>query len=195
MNITRRQFFRITTAGLGGSTIAMMGFSPNAALAEVRTFKLTRATETRNTCPYCSVSCGVLIYSNGDKSKNARAEIIHIEGDPDNPVNRGTLCPKSTGLRDMVQSTNRLKWPEVREPGASEWKKISWNEAFERIAKHMKTDRDANFVAQNKDGLTVNRWPTTAFLASSAAPNEAGYLTVKTIRAMGMTSIDTQARI
>lgn len=195
MNVTRRQFFRITTAGLGGSTIAMMGFSPNAALAEVRTFKLTRATETRNTCPYCSVSCGVLIYSNGDKSKNARAEIIHIEGDPDNPVNRGTLCPKGAGLRDMVQSTNRLKWPEVREPGASEWKKISWNEAFERIAKHMKTDRDANFVAQNKDGLTVNRWPTTAFLASSAAPNEAGYLTVKTIRALGMTSIDTQARI
>ncbi len=195
MNVTRRQFFRITTAGLGGSTIAMMGFSPNAALAEVRTFKLTRATETRNTCPYCSVSCGVLIYSNGDKSKNARAEIIHIEGDPDNPVNRGTLCPKGAGLRDMVQSTNRLKWPEVREPGSSEWKKISWNEAFERIAKHMKADRDANFVAQNKDGLTVNRWPTTAFLASSAAPNEAGYLTVKTIRALGMTSIDTQARI
>ena len=195
MNVTRRQFFRITTAGLGGSTIAMMGFSPNAALAEVRTFKLTRATETRNTCPYCSVSCGVLIYSNGDKSKNARAEIIHIEGDPDNPVNRGTLCPKGAGLRDMVQSTNRLKWPEVREPGSSEWKKISWSEAFERIAKHMKADRDANFVAQNKDGLTVNRWPTTAFLASSAAPNEAGYLTVKTIRALGMTSIDTQARI
>ena len=195
MNVTRRQFFRITTAGLGGSTIAMMGFSPNAALAEVRTFKLTRATETRNTCPYCSVSCGVLIYSNGDKSKNARAEIIHIEGDPDNPVNRGTLCPKGAGLRDMVQSTNRLKWPEVREPGASEWKKISWNEAFERIAKHMKADRDANFVAQNKDGLTVNRWTSTAFLASSAAPNETGYLTVKTIRALGMTSIDTQARI
>ncbi len=195
MNVTRRQFFRISTAGLGGSTIAMMGSSPNAALAEVRTFKLTRATETRNTCPYCSVSCGVLIYSNGDKSKNARAEIIHIEGDPDNPVNRGTLCPKGAGLRDMVQSANRLKWPEVREPGSSEWKKISWNEAFERIAKHMKADRDANFVAQNKDGLTVNRWPTTAFLASSAAPNEAGYLTVKTIRALGMTSIDTQARI
>ena len=195
MNVTRRQFFRITTAGLGGSSIAMMGFSPTAALAEVRTFKLARATETRNTCQYCSVSCGVLIYSNGDKSKNARSEIIHIEGDPDNPVNRGTLCPKGAGLRDMVQSANRLKWPEVREPGSNEWKKISWNDAFERIAKHMKADRDANFVAQNKEGLTVNRWPTTAFLASSAAPNEAGYLTVKTIRALGMTSIDTQARI
>ncbi len=195
MNVTRRQFFRVCTAGLGGSSIAMMGFSPTAALAEARTFKLTRATETRNTCPYCSVSCGVLIYSTGDKSKNTRAEIIHIEGDPDNPVNRGTLCPKGAGLRDMVQSANRLKWPEVREPGSSEWKKISWEEAFERVAKHMKADRDANFVARNADGLTVNRWPTTAFLASSAAPNETGYLTVKTIRALGMTSIDTQARI
>ena len=195
MNVTRRQFFKVCTAGVGGSSIALMGFSPTAALAEVRSFKLARATETRNTCPYCSVSCGVLIYSSGDKSKNAHAEIIHIEGDPDNPVNRGTLCPKGAGLRDMIQSENRLKWPEVREPGSNEWKRISWNDAIERIAKHMKADRDANFVAQNKEGVTVNRWPTTGFLASSAASNEAGYLTVKTVRALGITALDTQARI
>jgi formate dehydrogenase major subunit len=173
----------------------MMGFSPTAALAEVRTFKLARATETRNICPYCSVSCGVLIYSTGDRSKNSHSEIIHIEGDPDNPVNRGTLCPKGAGLRDMVQSQNRLKWPEVREAGAIEWKRISWNEAIDRIATHMKVDRDANFLAQNKDGVIVNRWPTTAFLASSAASNETGYLTVKTLRALGITALDTQARI
>ena len=195
MNVTRRQFFKVCTAGVGGSSIALMGFSPTAALAEVRSFKLARATETRNTCPYCSVSCGVLIYSSGDKSKNVKAEIIHIEGDPDNPVNRGTLCPKGAGLRDMIQSENRLKWPEVREPGSNEWKRISWNDAVERIAKHMKADRDANFVAQNKEGVTVNRWPTTGFLASSAASNEAGYLTVKTVRALGITALDTQARI
>ena len=195
MNVTRRQFFKVCTAGVGGSSIVLMGFSPTAALAEVRSFKLARATETRNTCPYCSVACGVLIYTSGDKSKNAHAEIIHIEGDPDNPVNRGTLCPKGAGLRDMIQSENRLKWPEVREPGASEWKRISWNDAIERIAKHMKADRDANFVAQNKEGVTVNRWPTTGFLASSAASNEAGYLTVKTVRALGITALDTQARI
>ncbi|MBS1190581.1 MAG: sulfate transporter substrate-binding protein [Rhodocyclaceae bacterium] len=195
MNVTRRQFFRVCAAGLGGSSIAMMGFSPTAALAEVRTFKLARATETRNTCPYCSVSCGLLIYSTGDKSKNSQAEIIHIEGDPDNPVNRGSLCPKGAGLRDMVQSPNRLKWPEVREAGSTEWKKISWNEAIDRITKHMKADRDANFMTQNKDGVTVNRWPTTGFLASSAACNEAGYLSVKVLRSLGMTTLDTQARI
>ena len=195
MKMNRRQFFRICSAGLGGSSIALMGFAPGVALAEVRTFKLARATETRNTCPYCSVSCGVLIYSTGDRSKNAQSEIIHIEGDPDNPVNRGTLCPKGAGLRDMIQSENRLKWPEVREAGSKEWKQISWDEAFERITKHMKADRDANFVANNKDGVVVNRWSSTAFLASSAAPNEAGYLTVKTVRALGITSLDTQARI
>lgn len=195
MQVNRRQFFKICSAGLGGSSIAVMGFSPTAALAEVRTFKLARATETRNICPYCSVSCGVLIYSTGDKSKNSQGKIIHIEGDPDNPVNRGTLCPKGAGLRDMVQSENRLKWPEVREAGSKEWKKISWNEAIERIAKHMKADRDKSFMEKNANGVTVNRWPTFGFLASSAASNEAGYLTVKTLRALGVTALDTQARI
>lgn len=195
MHMHRRQFFKIGSASLVGSSIAVLGFSPTAALANVRTFKLARATETRNVCPYCSVSCGVLIYSTGDKSKNSQSRIIHIEGDPDNPVNRGTLCPKGAGLRDMVQSENRLKWPQVREAGSNEWKRISWNEAIERIATHMKADRDNNFVAQNKDGVTVNRWPTFGALASSAASNESGYLTVKMLRTLGVTQLDTQARI
>lgn len=195
MKVNRRQFFRICAAGMGGSSVTMMGFSPTPALAEVRSFKLARATETRNMCPYCSVSCGVLIYSTGDKSKNAKADIIHIEGDPDNPVNRGSLCPKGAGLLDMVKSPNRLKFPEVREAGSNEWKRISWDEAINRIAKHMKADRDANFMGQNKDGVTVNRWPTMGFLASSAASNEAGYLSVKVLRSLGVTALDTQARI
>jgi len=195
MQVNRRQFFKICSAGLGGSSIAVLGFSPGQALAEVRDFKLARATETRNMCPYCSVSCGVLIYSMGDKAKNVKGRIFHIEGDPDNPVNRGTLCPKGAGLRDMVQSVNRLKHPEVREAGTNEWKQISWDEAITRITKHMKTDRDANFIEKNAEGTTVNRWNTFGFLASSAAANEPGYLTVKTLRALGAVAIDTQARI
>ena len=195
MQLSRRQFFKICGAGMSGSSIALMGFSPAPALAEVRSFKLARATETRNMCPYCSVSCGLLIYTTGDKSKNAKSDVIHIEGDPDNPINRGSLCPKGAGVMDMVKSPNRLKHPEVREAGSSDWKRISWDEAFDRIAKHMKADRDANFVEQNKDGLTVNRWNTFGFLASSAASNEAGYLTHKVLRGLGAVAIDTQARI
>lgn len=193
--MNRRQFFRICAAGVGSSSIAAMGVSPGTALAEVRAFKLSRTTETRSTCPYCSVSCGVIMYSLGDKAKNVKTRIIHIEGDPDNPVNRGTLCPKGAGLLDMVHSPNRLKKPEVREAGSSEWKQISWDEAFTRVAKHMKADRDANFIETNDKGVTVNRWNTTGLLVSSASSNESGYLLVKAARGMGMVALDTQARI
>ena len=98
VKLSRRQFFKICATGIGGSSLATLGFSPGVALAEVREFKLLRTTETRNTCPYCSVGCGIIMYSLGDKAKNARAELIHIEGDADHPVNRGTLCPKGAGL-------------------------------------------------------------------------------------------------
>ena len=195
MQIDRRQFFKICSTGLGGSSIALMGFSPSQALAEVRAFKLARATETRNTCPYCSVSCGVLIYSEGDRAKNAKSEIIHIEGDPDHPVNRGTLCPKGAALLDFVKSPSRLKFPEVREAGGTEWKRISWDDAFNRIAKLMKADRDANFIAANADGTTVNRWLSTGFLAASASSNESGYITHKVVRSLGILSFDNQARV
>ena len=195
MQVSRRQFFKICTAGVASSSLAMMGYAPGPAWAELREFKLSRATETRNTCPYCSVGCGILMYSLGDTSKNAKSEIIHIEGDPDHPVNRGTLCPKGAGLLDFVHSPNRLKYPEVREAGSAEWKRISWDDALTRIARHMKADRDKNFVARTDDGLTVNRWLTTGFLAASAASNEAGYLTHKVVRNLGILAVDNQARV
>jgi formate dehydrogenase major subunit len=193
--MNRRQFFRICAAGMGSSSVVGLGMSPGAALAEVRAFKLSRTTETRSTCPYCSVSCGLIMYSLGDNAKNVKSRIIHIEGDPDHPVSRGTLCPKGAGLLDMVHSLNRLKQPEVREAGAKEWKTISWDDAITRIAKHMKADRDANFVEKNDKGVTVNRWNTVGLLISSAASNESGYLSVKAARGLGMVALDTQARI
>src|SRR2546426_8392886 len=103
LSVTRRQFLQfsaVSAAGLSASSLGVLGFSSTQVLAEVREYKLARTTETRNTCPYCSVGCGLLMYSLGDKAKNAPAEIIHIEGDPDHPVNRGTLCPKGAGLLD-----------------------------------------------------------------------------------------------
>ncbi len=198
MDMDRRQFFRVSGSGLAASSLVALGFSPTAALAETRAFKLARTTETRSICPYCSVSCGVVIYTLGDKAKNVKSSIIHIEGDPDNPVNRGTLCPKGAGVMDMIQSPDRVKFPQVREAGSKEWKRISWDEALTRVAKHMKADRDANLIQTvEKDGksITVNRWNTTGFLISSASSNESGYLSVKIARGLGLVTLDTQARI
>ena len=195
MDMNRRQFFRVSGAGLAASSLVALGFSPTAALAETRHYKLSRATETRNNCTYCSVGCGLLMYSLGDGAKNALGDVIHIEGDPDHPVSRGSLCPKGAGLLDFVHSPARLKYPEVREPGSKSWKRISWDEALTRIAKHMKADRDANFQTTNAAGTTVNRWTTTGFLICSSSSNESSYLTIKVARGLGMVGIDTQARV
>jgi formate dehydrogenase major subunit len=195
MDMNRRQFFKACAAGLGGSSLALLGFSPQPVLAETRNFKLARTTETRNTCPYCAVGCGIIMYSLGDKAKNAKSEIIYIEGDPDHPVSRGTLCPKGAGLLDFVHSESRLKYPEYRAPGSNEWKRISWDDALSRIAKLMKEDRDKNFIAKNADGLTVNRWLSTGMLAASASTNESGYITHKAVRSLGMLVFDNQARV
>jgi formate dehydrogenase major subunit len=197
IEVSRRHFLQLAGAGVGGSAIAALGFgdAEAAVAAHVRPFKLASATETRNTCPYCSVACGIIMYSRGDLKKGEKAEIFHIEGDSDHPVNRGTLCPKGAALLDFVKAETRTKVPRVREPGSWEWKNISWDEALNRIVRHLKTDRDANFVATNRDGVTVNRWITTGFLAASATTNETAFLTYKAVRSAGMLVFDNQARV
>lgn len=197
MQLSRRHFLKITGASLAGSAFGVLGLGAAglAVAAAVREFKLTHARETRNTCTYCSVACGILIYSMGDRAKNARSNIIHIEGDPDHPVNRGTLCPKGSALLDVVHAPTRLTTPKYRAPGSSSFKEVSWDFALDRIARLMKDDRDKNFIAKNSKGITVNRWTTTGMLAASASSSETAYLTWKVARSLGMVVLDNQARV
>lgn len=195
MQVSRRKFFKICAGGMAGTSAAMLGFAPTEALAAPRNYKLLRAKETRNTCTYCAVGCGMLLYSLGDGSKNSKGKLFHIEGDPDHPVSRGALCPKGASALDYVNSDRRVKYPEVREAGSKEWKRISWHEAIERIARHIKDDRDANFVEKNDAGEPVNRWMTAGFLAGSACSNETGILTQKFVRSLGIIFTDNQASI
>ncbi len=192
--MNRRQFFRLCAAGAATSAISALGLMSEKAYAAVREFKLISAKETRNNCCYCSVGCGLLMYSKGSNGKNAEQSIFHIEGDADHPVNRGALCPKGAGLVDYVNSPNRLKYPEYRAPGSNEWTRISWSEAYQRIARLMKDDRDAKLIEKNSAGTTVNRWLSTGMMTSSAMPNEGGYITQKFARALGLVAIDTIAR-
>jgi len=197
MDLNRRGFIKLTAASLAASGLGALGFGAagDALAADVRPYKLTSTTETRNTCTYCSVACGILIYSLGDRAKNATSAIIHIEGDPDHPVNRGTLCPKGAALLYIVHAPTRLKVPQYRAPGSSEFKQVSWDFALDRIATLMKQDRDANFIARNAAGTTVNRWTTTGMLAASASSSETAYLTWKVARSFGMLVFDNQARV
>ena len=197
MELSRRQFLKGASAGVAGTTLGAFGFGEvEMAYAEaIRPFKLAGSTETRNTCPYCSVACGVIMYSKGDVTKGEKAEITHIEGDVDHPTNRGTLCPKGAALLDFVRSETRLTKPKIRQPGADKFEDVTWEAALDRVARLMKDDRDKNFVAQNADGVTVNRWTTTGFLAASATTNESAFLTYKAVRSAGMLVFDNQARV
>ena len=106
MNPTRRQF--LTSATIGGAAASVLGFDLTPAYAEVRELKIARTTETRSTCPYCSVSCGVILHTLGDKSRNVKPRIVHVEGDPDHPINQGTLCPKGITLKQNIVNDRRL---------------------------------------------------------------------------------------
>ena len=196
MDMNRRQFFKVCGVGLGASSMAALGMALPTAYAEsIRHFKLTNTRETRNTCPLLLRRLRADPLQPGQRRQERRTEHHPHRRRPDHPVNRGTLCSKGAGLLDFVHSPNRLTHPEVREAGSNEWKRIEWSEALDRIARLMKDDRDANFIERNDKGQTVNRWLSTGFLAASASSNEAGYITHKVVRSLGMLGFDNQARL
>jgi formate dehydrogenase major subunit len=197
MELSRRQFLVGAGAGIAGTSLGALGFGDveTAYAAVIRPFKLAGTTETRNTCTYCSVACGIIMYSKGNLAKGEKAEIVHIEGDADHPTNRGTLCPKGAALLDFVHAETRLKYPMIRKPGSDKFERVSWDEALDRVARLMKDDRDKNFVAKNNDGVTVNRWLSTGFLAASATTNETAFCTYKVVRSAGILAFDNQARV
>jgi formate dehydrogenase major subunit len=94
-----------------------------------------------------------------------------------------------------VKAETRLKYPMIRKPGSNKFERVSWDVALDRVARLMKEDRDANFIAKNNDGVTVNRWVSTGFLAASATTNETAWATYKVVRSAGMLVFDNQARV
>ena len=192
MNPTRRAFFKI---GAGGVISSILGFDLKPAYAQSAGLKISRTTETRSTCPYCSVSCGVIIHTLGDKSKNVKPAVVHVEGDPDHPISRGSLCPKGATLRDDITHKNRLVSPKVRRPGSDHWEDISWDDAIAQIARHVKDTRDRTFVATNAKGQVVNRTPGIAMIGGCTDTNEFNFLQWKVVTALGVPYRDTQARV
>src|SRR5713101_6785431 len=193
MEISRRGF--IQSAVAGGAALSAFGFDVTPVYAQAKTLKISRTTETRSTCPYCSVSCGVIIHTLGDKAKNAVPQVVHVEGDPDHPINRGTLCPKGASLQQDMLNDRRLLKPEVRRPGSDHWDDISWEDAYNEIAQRVKKTRDATFVEKDKNGATVNRCEGIGWTGGCTDTNELNFLAVKAMRSMGVCYFETQARV
>jgi len=193
MNPTRRDFLKLGVVGGVGATF--LGFDLAPAYAQMRGLKIARAAETRSTCPYCSVSCGVIIYTLGDKAKNVTSQVVHVEGDPDHPINRGTLCPKGASLEQDILNPRRLVKPQVRRPGSDHWEDIGWDQAIDEVGHWVKKTRDASFVDKDDKGATVNRCEGLAFIGGCTDTNEFNYLVVKSMRSLGVCYLENQARV
>jgi len=194
MNTTRRDFLKVTS--IGGVAATVLGFDLAPAYAQTQALKISRTTETRSTCPYCSVSCGVIIHTIGDRAKNVQAQVVHVEGDPDHPINRGTLCPKGASLEQDILNERRILHPQVRRPGSDHWEDISWDKTYEEIAHWVKKTRDETFIEKDPKGVTVNRCEGIAWVGGCTDTNELNYLAIKAMRAgLGVPYFETQARV
>ena len=193
MEISRRGF--IKGALTGGAVMTAFGFDATAAYAQARELKIARTTETHSICPYCAVACGVIIHTLGDKAGNVKPTVVHVEGDPDNPINRGALCPKGITLRQFVVNDQRLTRPLYRAAGSTEWKPMAWHDAIERMARLIKNTRDAGFEVKDAMGRLVNRLTNTAIIGGCTDTNEVNYLLGKFRFGLGVVAYENQARL
>ena len=190
----RRQFLKIST--LGGSALSVLGFDLTPAYAQARQLKIARTTETRSTCPYCSVSCGVIIHTLGDRSRNVKPTVVHVEGDPDHPINQGTLCPKGITLKHNIVNDLRLTKVRYRAPGSRQWEEKPWDWAIDRIARLLKQSRDERWIAADEKGQAINALTAVGVIGGCTDTNEINYLLVKAFRAgLGIVPIEQQSRI
>ena len=191
MNVTRRDFFKITGASAAGVAVMGLGLDLKPFQSHAQTLKLRFAKETTTICCYCAVGCG-LICSTGEAGAG---KIINIEGDPDHPVNEGALCAKGAALSQLTNNDSRLTTPMYRAPYSTKWQKVSWDWALWTIAKRVKKSRDADFEHKNAKGQVVNRTTAIANVGSSALDNEECWLIQALMRSLGLVYIEHQARI
>jgi formate dehydrogenase major subunit len=185
MDISRRNFLKASGGAVAGTVI---GGTPTAVEARERENRIKGATVTTTICPYCAVGCGMLVHTKD-------GEVINVEGDPDHPINRGTLCSKGASLIQVVNNPKRVTKPLYRAPGANDWKEVEWDWALDEIAQRVKKSRDETFVLRNAKGQEVNRCDGLAHVGSAALDNEECYVLQKWLRSLGLVYIEHQARI
>ena len=187
MELSRRDFLKLSGASTGGLLLPA-GFAATAA-AEGVVFPLHKPTgETPTICPYCAVGCGMLVGANAGK-------VANIEGDPDHPISRGSLCSKGATLSQLANSDQRVVKPQYRAPNSDKWEEVEWDWALEEIARKIKVTRDEHFIETDDQGRLVNRVEAIAHVGSAALDNEECSILIKMMRALGLVYIEHQARI
>jgi formate dehydrogenase major subunit len=196
--LSRRDFLRASAGGgFALGSLLGLGIDLRAAQESVRRLKIANAKEVPSVCPYCAVGCGQIV-------SVRQGKIINIEGNPESPISRGSLCPKGAATYQLAVNENRVTHVWYRAPGATEWDKtktLDW--AMQRIAELTKKTRDETFhetwKTKDKDGKEiekrVNHTLAIASLGGATMDNEWNYIQCKLMRALGVVAIENQARI
>lgn len=194
--ITRREFLKLGAAGTAGMAFVPLanplGFDLRAAKTRQQDLRIAGAKEVHSLCPYCAVGCSLIAYT---KEVNGKTQLLQIEGDPDSPINEGSLCPKGATAMQLATSSRRVEKPLYRAPGATAWEEKSWDFMLDKLAQNLKASRDNTFVAQDANGNIVNRTEGVAFAGGAAFSTEEGYLATKLMRTLGVVHIEQQARV
>jgi formate dehydrogenase major subunit len=214
MKINRRSFIKLSGAAAGTFMMGGLGFDLSPIKAYARELRIKKGKETTTICCYCSVGCGILVHT-------LEGKVINAEGDPDHPINEGSLCSKGSTISQMATNESRLRKPLYRAPGAKAWKEVEWDWALDRVARRIKDTRDRTFkptvrttvrekiVAESAEesGLyretfadvekefVVNRAEGIAHVGSAALDNEECYLVQKLVRSWGLVHVEHQARL
>jgi len=193
VEVTRRHFLQLSSAGAGVLGVSALGFDLAQATRVRQHLRIEGATVAHSVCPYCAVGCALLAYAK--QEPGGKVKLLQIEGDPDSPVNEGRLCPKGATALQLAVSRRRVASPLYRAPGAAEWRRVSWDFALDKLARNVKTSRDRTFVTMDADGNVVNRCEGVAFAGGAAFSSEEGYLATKLMRGLGLVYLEQQARV
>lgn len=187
MEVNRRDFMKVSGAGVVGLSLLQLGVNVKPVRAYVQTLKIEGAKEVISICPFCSVSCHIIAHVKDGK-------LISTEGDPDYPINQGALCAKGASMLSMTRNPQRLQKPMYRAPGSDKWEEKSWEWTFEQIADRVKKVRDKDLILKDGKGQTVNRLESMFFIGTSHADNEECAVAHQMARGLGIVHLDHQAR-
>ena len=183
MSVSRRGFLKL---GLGAAVVGAvsgLGFDLRPAFAQAKAFKLKWTKQTTSICCYCAVGCGLIVSTSTSDNPLGKGRAVNVEGDPDHPINEGSLCPKGASTWQLTVNDQRPKKPLYRAPHATEWKEVEWE------------SRDKSFTVKNAKGELVNRTEAMASFGSAAMDNEECWAYQAILRSLGLVYIEHQARL
>ena len=195
MSVSRRGFLKFGLGAALAGAVSGLGFNLRPAFAQAKESNSSGRNRLHPSAVTVPWAAGSSFSTSTSDNPLGKGRAINVEGDPDHPINEGSLCPKGASTWQLTVNDQRPKKPLYRAPHATEWKEVEWEWAMEEIAKRVKESRDKSFTEKNDKGQLVNRTEAMASFGSAAMDNEECWAYQSILRSLGLVYIEHQARL